>query len=415
MRSRPSGRATSLGSPRRSSRSRDPLAEAARLEALGDLPGALDCLRAARGSRHDGWPLRHSMGQLRARLGDPQGAVLELEQALAVRPDAIPTLEGLAAAQAELGRSEAARTALGRVLELDPARAQAHVELAVLAASEGELEPALHHVRAAIERDPAHADAHASLGRILGRMDAHAEAIAAFDRACACAPHDPMIAMDAALARIAAGAEADAEAFLATALARHPGHAGLLAARALALGGLGREADVRRLHGLHRFVKTRRLDVDPRAFLPALLEDPTLTESPRRHATRRGLHSGALDHRRHPALAALYDAIAAALQQYLRELPGIVHPFVSARPRELGLQLWSVVLHEGGHQVPHIHPEAWVSGVFYVEVPDVEAALAKAEALGGTRLMGPDNVMPGLVIGQFTDPEGHLVGVMHND
>jgi len=27
---------------------------------------------------------------------------------------------------------------------------------------------------------------------------------------------------------------------------------------------------------------------------------------------------------------------------------------------------------------------------FYVEVPDVEAALVKAESLGGTRVFGPD-------------------------
>ena len=50
---------------------------------------------------------------------------------------------------------------------------------------------------------------------------------------------------------------------------------------------------------------------------------------------------------------------------------------------------------------------------FYVEVPDVEAALAKAESLGGTRMMGPDDVMPGLTIGLFTDPEGHVIGVMN--
>jgi predicted enzyme related to lactoylglutathione lyase len=49
---------------------------------------------------------------------------------------------------------------------------------------------------------------------------------------------------------------------------------------------------------------------------------------------------------------------------------------------------------------------------FYVAVPDVEAALAKAESLGGTRMMGPDEVMPGLVIGLFTDPEGHTIGVL---
>jgi len=58
-------------------------------------------------------------------------------------------------------------------------------------------------------------------------------------------------------------------------------------------------------------------------------------------------------------------------------------------------------------------PEGYDGHVtFYVEVPDVEAALGRAEELGGSRMMGPDEVMPGLVIGQFSDPEGHLVGVV---
>ena len=58
-------------------------------------------------------------------------------------------------------------------------------------------------------------------------------------------------------------------------------------------------------------------------------------------------------------------------------------------------------------------PEGYGGHVtFYVEVPDVEAALAKAESLGGTRMMGPDEPMPGLVIGLFNDPEGHTIGVV---
>src|SRR5437868_1237961 len=48
----------------------------------------------------------------------------------------------------------------------------------------------------------------------------------------------------------------------------------------------------------------------------------------------------------------------------------------------------------------------------YVQVPDAEAALAKAETLGATRMMGPMEVSPGLVVGLFTDPAGHVVGVM---
>ena len=58
-------------------------------------------------------------------------------------------------------------------------------------------------------------------------------------------------------------------------------------------------------------------------------------------------------------------------------------------------------------------PEGYSAHVtFYVEVPDVEAALAKAESLGGTRMMGPDQVPGGPVIGQFRDPDGNTVGVV---
>jgi uncharacterized protein len=58
-------------------------------------------------------------------------------------------------------------------------------------------------------------------------------------------------------------------------------------------------------------------------------------------------------------------------------------------------------------------PEGYAGHVtFYVEVADGEAALAKAESLGGSRMMGPDKVMEGLEIGLFNDPEGHLIGVV---
>jgi len=48
----------------------------------------------------------------------------------------------------------------------------------------------------------------------------------------------------------------------------------------------------------------------------------------------------------------------------------------------------------------------------YVEVPDVEAALVQAESLGGKRMLGPDEVGQGVVIGKFADPEGILIGVV---
>ena len=50
---------------------------------------------------------------------------------------------------------------------------------------------------------------------------------------------------------------------------------------------------------------------------------------------------------------------------------------------------------------------------FYVAVDDVEAALQKVEAAGGTRVMGPETVMENIVVGMFTDPEGHVVGLVN--
>jgi predicted enzyme related to lactoylglutathione lyase len=59
-------------------------------------------------------------------------------------------------------------------------------------------------------------------------------------------------------------------------------------------------------------------------------------------------------------------------------------------------------------------PEGYDGHVtFYVQMDDVEEGLAKAESLGGTRLFGPEEIMPGLVIGQFTDPEGRMIGIVN--
>jgi len=51
-------------------------------------------------------------------------------------------------------------------------------------------------------------------------------------------------------------------------------------------------------------------------------------------------------------------------------------------------------------------------GLDLIATDEKEAALAKAESLGGTRVMGPEKVMDQLEIGMFSDPEGHLIGVV---
>jgi uncharacterized protein (TIGR02466 family) len=63
-------------------------------------------------------------------------------------------------------------------------------------------------------------------------------------------------------------------------------------------------------------------------------------------------------------------AVGSAATAYWRALSqGAPHPFIEHRPNAVFLKMWSVVLERGGHQVAHIHPEAWLSGVYYPQLP----------------------------------------------
>lgn len=48
--------------------------------------------------------------------------------------------------------------------------------------------------------------------------------------------------------------------------------------------------------------------------------------------------------------------------------------------------------------------------LFFVGVPDVEAALTKAEQLGGL-VIQPAQEVPGVTFGVLADPHGHKIGV----
>ena len=103
-----------------------------------------------------------------------------------------------------------------------------------------------------------------------------------------------------------------------------------------------------------------------------------------------------------------------ALQRYYSELFG--WEINADNPMRYGM-----VTREGNVTAEGVGIGGGVSGgpqgyeghvTFYIAVPDVEAALAKAESLGGTRVMGPETIMDMVELGQFTDPEGHVIGVV---
>ncbi|MDP7386521.1 MAG: putative 2OG-Fe(II) oxygenase, partial [Nitrospinota bacterium] len=97
----------------------------------------------------------------------------------------------------------------------------------------------------------------------------------------------------------------------------------------------------------------------------------TLIYAPLSHTTREAWHSGELLDDAKGPIAELEAAILAAVENYVRDLgrdPD--HPFLADPPETLSLKVWGVVMRGKGHQIAHIHPAAWLSGVYYPQVPE---------------------------------------------
>ena len=49
------------------------------------------------------------------------------------------------------------------------------------------------------------------------------------------------------------------------------------------------------------------------------------------------------------------------------------HPLIAHRPAATALNAWAVVVHDDGHENWHMHPSGWISGVYYVAVPEIRS------------------------------------------
>ncbi|MDZ5647890.1 tetratricopeptide repeat protein [Nitrospirillum sp. BR 11828] len=83
-----------------------------------------------------------------------------------------------------------------------------------------------------------------------------------------------------------------------------------------------------------------------------------------------------------PSILALRDNVLAAARRYIAGLPDDgTHPFLRRKGQELHWAgSWSARLRSQGYHTNHIHPEGWISGCYYVDMPD---AVADAEGKQG--------------------------------
>lgn len=175
----------------------------------------------------------------------------------------------------------------------------------------------------------------------------------------------------------------------------------MVSAMALAAQTPDQLACVHRFVDRERWLKHVRLIPDPAqlAALNTLLRQQHWTPLPRIKATNGNgrridkLSGLAAD----PLLAALFRRIEDAIDDFaddprhrpIKTSPD--HPMRMLRPEVQTISSWALAVSGDGCEDWHLHPDGWVSGVFYVEVPDMSEARLPA---AGCIEFGPDPLGP---------------------
>jgi tetratricopeptide (TPR) repeat protein len=294
---------------------------------------------------------------LKTRLATLQIISDQFDEAIAVLDECVESSPSFEAyellAQASLSRETArdnrgAREAARRAFEYSRTNLERAAALALLGKAQirlGEEMAAQATLERALEENPHSKDAYKRLAALLLRRDA---------------PDD--------LLRLADQLSA-----------RSVGHSRLFASRTLALARLGRIKEAHAFENLALFARRQMLDppvgfANLAAFNTALAEE--LLAHPALRFDRYGTASSRTWRIDEPAtggselLSALYARIGRDVAEFLAGIAHIDHPWVRARPAAAVLHNWCVITEGPGFEEWHVHQHAWLSGVYYVAVPE---------------------------------------------
>jgi len=164
-------------------------------------------------------------------------------------------------------------------------------------------------------------------------------------------------------------------------LESHSGDVSAMAFKAAALNELGDNEGLRTVHDFDQLVRPQIIEVpegfkDLDSFNAALVEHvlnhPTLVEAPASYSTMNGRHTSELFVGELGPMATFEQVIRRAEAAYRRDVPiDPTQSWLAQRPNKTKLNCWSVVMNSQGHQLSHIHPSGWLSGVYYPRLPDV--------------------------------------------
>ena len=312
-----------------------------------------------------------NLGTALRDLGKLEEAVTSYHKALALKPDYADAHNNLGNALKDLGKPEEAVASYHKALNLKPDLAEAHNNLGNALRDLGKPEEAISSYQKALNLKPDYVNAHNNLGlalRELGRLEDALQIFESIDTP-ECYAH--------VLECLFALGEYDKFYEKQTASARNNEiNTRVAAINAFASHQLNRSDPHPFCPTPLKFVRVYEpLDGvdDADGFLCDLMDDLQSREAiwePPGKTTRHGFQTMSnLFKKPYGRLVELDRIIKDTIENYRFEFSSENCDFIRLFPKTLTLSGWFIRLIKGGHQAEHIHSGAWLSGIFYLQMP----------------------------------------------
>jgi uncharacterized protein (TIGR02466 family) len=349
-------------------------------------------------------------------VGELYAAELALRDAVRFDPLSRQALANLGAVLQRRGHLEEAAKQYTAYLDLEPEDLEVRCNLVNALMESGDGDRALVEVDAALLSTPGHPLVLANKGAVLCGLGRYAAAIEVLEQACDADSGDDMAFINLAFSRRQCGDTAGAADALHRAVQINPANARAVADYANIEMQLGRsDSALRRCTDflirypgerlvlstyVHVLADTGQCDesiailgldelvtiVDcsvPTGFddiagfnrhLAGFIEThPSLVTDPVRKSTTGGTQTGELNSAEDPVVEAFIEVAEKAVHRTVarwKHLAFVDHPAMAYAADHWTLRVWGTMLGSGGCQLSHTHPLGWLSGVYYVSLPE---------------------------------------------
>ena len=232
-----------------------------------------------------------------------------------------------------------------------------------------------------LQLDPGYLGAEANIGLALSNLDKHDQALEYFRNAYEKFPNNATILVSFGNSLIRNNKPHLAIELVGSYLKAHPYNVTACSFMAHALNEIDDEHLVAELHDFDSFLfKTnaayssaiKNADAFNKQCAKYVLKHPSLVNATTSVTTIKGQQTSELGTDPGSPIRELKKFIEEAFTEYAQlNLDGSRFPWAGCSFSDFSLNIWGCALDRGGHQDPHIHPNAWVSGVFYPQLPDI--------------------------------------------